>query len=34
MNRIKFNTENSNYELWKLKNDLVENKSANKQLLI
>ena len=31
MNRIKFNTENSNYELWKLKNDLVENKSEKKQ---
>ena len=28
---IKFKTENSNYELWKLKNDLVENKSEKKQ---
>ena len=27
----KFKTQNSNYELWKLKNDLVENKSEKKQ---
>ena len=28
---IKFKTENSNYELWKLKNDLVEKKRKKKQ---
>jgi hypothetical protein len=27
----KFKTQNSNYELWKLKNDLVENKNVKKQ---